>query len=641
MFRSPAAGLFLLTFLVRFIVLNRLTGSPFTLQDDGDMKFYSDWALRIAHGQWTDHQAFYGLPGYAYLLAVIYAIAGPGAYLPALLQAICEAITASLIFLLAVECFRPAGDSGKRDVAAARSVGSAPALPMAAGILAGLGWTFYQPAQAFSVVLMPNAWMIPVFWGVVLWTIRSRLTSVWRPWLWIGLAIGTTAMMIATVLFLIPLVVVAIFLKPAPGGSRNFLRKLGAAIFLIAGVVAGCAPASLHNRLAAGEPVTLSAHGGLNLYVGNNPEATGYTKIPSGLRAGQAAMLKDSIAIAEAAEGRKLRRYEVSRYWSDKAKAYIREHPGDWLRLMGLKVRNLWNQYQYDDLSLIALLDEVGILTPGIRFGIVAALAIPGLLFCGLRFPRSRWVAAAALLQMAALLSVFVTERYRLAAVPGLLILGGGGLVLAWQAIVNGAWKEVAGYACTGIFGAVAVSWPVGNPELWSLDPINIGIKASRSLRETLDADSRARQLELARKSLEKGLKLMPGNAEATFALGNVHLEEGKVTEAKQLFRRTLELDPAHDGAWNNLGVLAMKEGHLDMARHCFERSLDAEPDDAETWYLLARVLEAKKDVTGALRAMRRADELEPGRPDFKETMERLEQAEESGVSPDGRAFRR
>ena len=91
-------------------------------------------------------------------------------------------------------------------------------------------------------------------------------------------------------------------------------------------------------------------------------------------------MLRDSITIAEAAEGRPLKHYEVSQYWSAKAHAYIAGHPSDWLRLMGRKFVNFWNSYQYDDLSLVALFSQMGLLVPGLRFGLVAALGLPGLL---------------------------------------------------------------------------------------------------------------------------------------------------------------------------------------------------------------------------------------------------------------------
>ena len=50
------------------------------------MGFYNNWALRILKGQWTDHQAFYGLPGYAFFLAAIYSVIGYTPFIVGLLQ---------------------------------------------------------------------------------------------------------------------------------------------------------------------------------------------------------------------------------------------------------------------------------------------------------------------------------------------------------------------------------------------------------------------------------------------------------------------------------------------------------------------------------------------------------------------------
>src|SRR5205823_11851682 len=101
-------------------------------------------------------------------------------------------------------------------------------------------------------------------------------------------------------------------------GAR--LAKSGAAIaIVIAAVFVGASPCAMHNYFIAHEPVMLSAHSGLNFYIGNNPIANGYPKIPPGMRAGQEGMLKYSITMAEIGAGRPLKRMEVSQYWSAKA----------------------------------------------------------------------------------------------------------------------------------------------------------------------------------------------------------------------------------------------------------------------------------------------------------------------------------
>ena len=67
----PAHYVFGGVLLIRVVVLARLTASPYLLPTRGDMHFYDDWAQRILNGQLTDHLAFYGLPGYAYLLGAL------------------------------------------------------------------------------------------------------------------------------------------------------------------------------------------------------------------------------------------------------------------------------------------------------------------------------------------------------------------------------------------------------------------------------------------------------------------------------------------------------------------------------------------------------------------------------------------
>ena len=139
-------------------------------------------------------------------------------------------------------------------------------------------------------------------------------------------------MLVATITFLVPLLLLR--MGPSVACSRPWRERaprLAAAVaLLVAGLFAGSSPAWVHNYFYARDPVLLSAHSGLNFWMGNNPDATGYPKIPPGLRSSQEGLLRDSITWVEREAGHPLPRSEVSRYWSAKASAWIHEHPGAW-----------------------------------------------------------------------------------------------------------------------------------------------------------------------------------------------------------------------------------------------------------------------------------------------------------------------
>jgi hypothetical protein len=596
---SPAQWLFLLAFAVRLFVLVRLSAMPFFVPTGGDMKFYSDWALRIAHGVFTDHQAFYGLPGYPYLLALLFKILNFDKFwvsiVAGLIQSVADALTSVVIWKLATEAF-----SGSDDEAHGRA--------RAIGFAAAIGWAFYQPAQVFSAVLMPTSLAITVFWYSV-WELTRRREgrfSVWAPWLPIGLLIGFEAMIVATILFLVPLGLAAI-IAAWRDSKTSPVRPALAAILLIAGLFAGASPCWLHNYLIAREPVMLSAHSGLNFYIGNNPDATGYPKMPTGINASQEGMLKDSITTAEKAEGRPLKHYEVSRYWAARAHAYIATHFTAWLRLMGRKIANFWSSFQYDDLSLITLFRNAGVLAPGPCFGVVAALALPGMIMALAR-RRGGWIVTAVLLHMAALLPVFITERYRLAAVPGLLLLAAYGLWELWVNLARARWVPAVSYACAGLAIAFFVGARPADAGLYSLDYYNTGIQA---LNQS--------QYPMARHDLETAYRYVPTNSEVNFALGLLWQQQGDTRRAATFYAIALDLNPRHLGAWNNLGVMASTSKAWTVALKCFAKALDIDPSDAKTHYLQARAYAELGQWDSARTSVQAALRLSPDQKEFQE----------------------
>ncbi len=591
----PGVAVFVGVVLLRLIVLLRLTSSPFLLPARGDMHFYNDWALRILGGEWTDHLAFYALPLYAYGLAAIYWLFGYSPFVPGFIQACLEAGTATLLFQCSITLFRR-NETGGAWI----------------GATAAAGWAILQPAQAYAAILMPTAWLVFVYWLVVYQVIRCETLP--RPYQWLlgGLLIGVMAMAVANVLFLVPLLVAAVLWKWNPRALSTSGIALAA---LLIGIGIGTAPAWIHNRFVAHDPVFLSAHSGINFWIGNNPYANGYPRFPPGLRAGQSALLQDSIAGAEAAAGRPLKRSEVSAYWSAKARHYIAQNPGAWLRLMALKLRNFWNAFPYDDVGIITNLREHGIIFPGPGFGLVAALGLAGMSVAVASIAASRWIAAAILLHMCSLLTVFVTDRYRLAAAPGLMIFAAYGLWLVFESCRDRKLKPLLAYLGALALATLFVSLPQRDPGPWALDAYNSGIQA-------LEMNELAR----AERKLMLAHDYVPENAETNFALGNLRLAQGRPSEAERHYAATLALDHAHRGALSNLGVIQLQAGRWELAAQCFRSALATDPGDAKTHYLLAKAAAGAGDLATALSEIEQAIALNPAEPEFGAFRQELQQ---------------
>ena len=261
--------LFTLVFLLRLFALSRFAGSPLS----GDMAFYDAWAHRILGGALTDGRAFYALPLYAYWLAGIHAVFGGGGFVPGLLQGLADAGTALLLYKIVVHSSENFGAK-------------------VTGTLCALTWAFYLPAQAFSIVQMPATLGVFVFWLVVWQIIKRTEPPRFVVYFLLGLLVGVTAMGIATILVLVPMLFAALIWR---WQLRSRCLALSFVI-LFGGVFLGTAPCWLHNYFVAHDRVFLSAHSGINFWIGNNPGATGYPSFGE-LRAGQAELLEDSIAL--------------------------------------------------------------------------------------------------------------------------------------------------------------------------------------------------------------------------------------------------------------------------------------------------------------------------------------------------------
>lgn len=597
--------IFAAVLLVRLVCLARLSGSPFLVPSGGDMYFYDQWARRILQGQFTDHQAFYGLPLYAFLLALSYRLFGITPFPLALLQICCDAGTSVLLYKIAVRAFNDSEDGRSSPPTMGRG--------QIIGLLAAAAWAFFSPAQAYSITLMPTALAVFAYWLLVWFSVKTRAAP--RLWVWFGygLVIGVSAMGVATILFVTPLLLIAAWHQNREGNRHARLRRQALALtLLVSGIIAGSSPCWMHNLFIARDPVLLSAHSGVNFWIGNNPQANGYPHFP-GMRADQSSVLRDSIDLAESASGRPLKRSAVSKYWSERARTYITENFLAWLQLIALKVRNFWNAFEYDDVGIIVKLREHGVVLPGLRFGVIAALALPGICFTLRPFPRSRWIAGAVALAMLAVLPVFVTERYRLFVAPGLVLYAAA---FAWSLYETIARRRFAQFATQGASLAVAaafVSWPQRDPALWALEPYNSGSQALE-----------LNDLTTARAKLTRAYSYAPESAEVNFALGNLAHAERNDQLATAYYLVALRLDPTHARALNNLGVIALDRQDWRTAGHYFIRSIAKDPENAKSHYLLAKALLGAGDAAKAQNEIATALKITPAQPEFIELQNQI-----------------
>jgi tetratricopeptide (TPR) repeat protein len=287
-----------------------------------------------------------------------------------------------------------------------------------------------------------------------------------------------------------------------------------------------------------------------------------------------------------------------------------------WSRLLLLKLYNVWNAFQYDDLSIVTSLRESGIILPGLYFGFVVALAFPGILLVWRASAAARWVVTAILLHVAALLSVFITERYRLAIVPGLLCFAAAGLFIFWRSLVAGQSIRIAVYLCALAISTIFTSWPRHDPALWALDAYNSGWQALES-----------GNLVMAEKKLLLAQSYVPTNAETKFALGNLRHAQRENSVAAQFYLATLNLDASHRGALNNLGVMALEDRNYDAAETWFRRAIQVEPRNGKLHFLLAKTAFEKGAVKEAGHEIDMAIRLSPDQDEFKRLKQKIERS--------------
>lgn len=293
--------------LVKALVLAALHDHPLLQPDPTlDSGFYAGLASRVASGDLAlGPGPFVVSPLYAYVLGVLFALSGGSLLFAKVVQIVLGAAAVVLVF------------------ETARAT-----LPRRAAFLAA-GFVALAGVVAFHEALILQTALDPALTAFLCWALVRARSEGPRAWLLAGLALGLLALNRPNAILLAPLLATyALF----PGLA---LRR---ALAFAGGVALALAPATLRNLAVSGEPILISSHGGLNLFIGNNPGADGTYRSVPGITPSIAGQARDTRRVAEAEAGRTLSEREVSAHFTAKSVTFARERPGAFLRLLARKV---------------------------------------------------------------------------------------------------------------------------------------------------------------------------------------------------------------------------------------------------------------------------------------------------------------
>lgn len=564
-------AVFCVAFALRVLYLREIVHQPEFNLPAVDAGYHDYWAWGLASGDWTpppyreDPQIqtmpYFRPPLCPYFLALIYSIFGHNYVAVRVVQMLLGSLSCVLAYVLAARLFN-------RGTAI-----------VSGGLMAGY-WVFiYFDSELREVVLL-----VFLLEALVLGLLSLRARPGPLRALGCGVLLGLAALAKPNVLLLIPVVILWLLLVNRPGASwrRGALLGTGVAV----GTILTITPAFLRNTLVAKDGVLISANGGINLYAGNNPVASGYdVRLPPPLPEFASSWeYPQVVRHVQRLEGRPMKRSEVSDWFARQAFEHIRSDPSRTADLVLRKAILFWGGVEIvSERDLNAARSESALLglLPG-DFSLLLACAVVGFVFTLRRpgdrgqnpaEPRAAAVASPHRADLALIVLVvgtyfvsflpfFVTARYRAAIIPFIVMFAAYGLVR-----IAVGFLEMR--AVAGLVALVAiVALYLGT----SIDYYNVSDDGFKAVYDRAVALGKKGQSEEAMTHYRKALRIRPFAPKAHNNLGLILAEQGRGDEAIQHYLHALRVKPDYAEAHNNLGAELLQQDDLDGAvAHCGE----------------------------------------------------------------------
>ncbi len=576
--------IFLLAFALRLIYLvQQSRNNPIFSTPILDAQMHDEWARRIAAGDVIGTEVFFRAPLYYYFLGLVYFVFGHHIFTALLVQSVIGSLSAVLVYFLARKIFPP------------------PAAAIA-GLLAAGYWIFIY----FDNELLISVLIVFLDLALMISLLRAEERPSRSRWFLAGALLGLSAVARPNVLLFAPFVPFWLFLVRR--GEWAAKKIAWFSVLFAAGAAAAIAPVTLRNYLVGRDFVPIASQGGVNFYLGNNPDSDGVTAIVPGTRGDWKGGYYDTRRIAEEARGRKLKPSEVSDYWTEQAFRFIRERPGGYLKLLARKFYLFWQARELvNDKSIYFFRRYSGLMKlplPG--FGLVAPLGLVGMILAHRRHWRKTSLAVFFVFAyMTSFVLFFVNARYRVPVIPFLIVFAAYALVWFYERFRRREFRPLA--KALAVLLALGVFVYSGD---YTVFPVRRGFvfpEFAQAHHILARAYERRGRLEEAEKECREALRLGPELPEVHACRGDVFRKNKKYGDAEKEYLRALEMNPLLLNARINLGGIYGLQGKPEAAMEQYRHALSIEPDNAVVNNNLGTVLLTAERLPEAEACFRRA----------------------------------
>lgn len=552
-----------------------------------DEQYHLELVKQILSGS-LPPEPYFRAPLYPYFLAGVVAVTGDTIWWPRLIQMFLGALLPVLLAVLGRRLF------GWRT-------------GLAAGVIAAVypSFLFYEGSLLIESVF-PVAVVL-----LLLQLDRCAETFSPRALALTGILLGVTALLRPNMLmFGAGLFAWCLVAMRSVSDWKVAVRRY---LILLISCAAIIVPVTLRNYVVSGDPVLIAWQGGVNFYVGNHRGSNGWSAGAPEFGSTWESLYSSPVAIAERQSGGgALRRSDVSDYWYSQGWADIKQDVPRACGHLLHKIRLLMNGYEIpNDFSIYAVRDYSPLLRPlvfaaGIffPFGILLPLSLAGILFSIRNWKRLASLYLFLIAYSATLVIFFVNARFREPMLPVLILFAAYGVGAARESIRNRKWPLVVAAGIVLLFAAIesnSYRLEVSADKLYAYDLAQLA-KAS-SLRGDTPA---------AVAGYRRALERYPNYADAAISLGYLYVQQKKLPEARDLFRRSIAMDSSNTLTYLNYSGVLADLGELDAAVDQMRAAIRKFPANDTLHTQLGFFLARRGDKGGAIEELNEALRINP-----------------------------